>query len=262
MSKYNKNMNLVSKTSKLKKLKFNTKQELRQAIEKYLASHNKKDEMMIYAHQINDYRSEVGASDPILKLNSVLENGLAASRYSTIDGTVTCMGSNKDKDIVDNILNYDYHMFGENRRDDYPIVVLAFPRYINVDGKDVEYSTSQYAKEKPDSQKKLTALLDGKISKYQVPDPQYTPKRWIDVVKGFDNFTPNDTLFAFYKDNEGYYLCLPSTHWLEQDEKKYNQHKQNLAEHIKKYDSNLEKAIIAECQKYQQVIEDYLNDID
>lgn len=256
-------MNLVSKVNEKEKLHFNSMEELKQAITSYLESFKQKDEMILYAHQINDYRQEAGDSNPQLKLKSVIKSGLSAYHYGSVDGTLCKMGSSVDKTTIDKIINYDYHNF-KKYKDEYPVVVLAFPKYIVVDGKTVEFCSSQYSKEKRGWNQKLDALLNkhSTHNKYISIDSQYTPKTWLDIIKGFGSFKNQDTLFAFCKDEDGYSLYLPHTHWWEQNEELYKFHKQKIAEKIKKYNSNLEAAIIEQSEKNQIIVDAYLNDID
>ena len=250
-------------TVNIEKTTFKSKADFERAINKYISKINKTDEFVLFAHQINNFRQSVGERNPQIKLNSILTKGLNAYKYGSADGTLNYMGLSTESCTIDNILNYDYHKFGVGQINNFPTIVLAFPRFIKYVGKQVEFATSHYSTEKPGSHQKLVALLTKRISQYHTVDTQYTPKTWLDIMKGFADFAIKDTLFAFYQQAENeYVLLLPHTHWVEQSADKYAIHKHNLAKMVESFKGNLEDAIVYETKQNQLIVDSYLNDYD
>lgn len=244
------------------KIVLKNKEQLEKCLKVLFDDINQVDEFIICAHQVNNHRDAVADSDPMLKLDSILKSGLYASRYGSIDGTVRRMGSSKDKSVVKNVADYNYHV-SENSKT-FPTVILALPRFIDVDGQKVEYASSDYIMNDETGKKKLRDMLETKKSRNRSPDNQHTAKCWADVLKGFKDFHVNDSLCAFYQeeDSGNYVLILPNVHWAYKPTQEYKDYKQRIANKIKCYDKSLEDAIVHEENKRYDYINSLYDDFD
>lgn len=238
----------------LEEIVFKNKFELARCLQEYLEDVNDMDEMSVFAHQVNDYRDEFGDGNPHEKLMSILHGGLDAARYGSIYGTLNFMGSSRDALTVERATQYNYH-YSDTRAGFFPIVLLAFPRFVNIDGKKEEYATSKYTPKEPHAHQMLVRLLEAKYPYALPPLLQHTPKCWADILKGFSKFGTADTLCAFYKDVDGnYHIMFPHTHWAEQNKETYQSHKQKLSKRIKDYNLNLDEAIITTISHQNEVV--------
>lgn len=242
-------------------LKFNNKQELAEFLKVYFKKISVVDEFIILAHQVNDFRSDFSTYEPLGKLASILQGGLSASKYASIDGTTIRMGSSLEEKTADESVDYDYHHCHENRI--YPTVLLALPRFVEVNGEKTEYVMSKYVRK----DRKVTNLKQLYYEKTGndcvILDNQYAVKCWADVLKGFSSFKTGDTLCAFYETTNGCYnLILPHTHWSERGTEEYKNYKNALSRKIESYGMTLEDAILYKDKKNQSYIEDLLNCID
>jgi len=219
--------------SKIEKqvLKFATCEKLEEYLKKYFEEINNVDELQIFAHQINDYRYD-GINDPTKKLNRILESGLMANDYYTTEGTMICLGSSKDKEIVKKIIDYDYHrVHGKDCRQ-YPTLILAFPKRVKVNGQEVEFASSKYSRNVPDGLTNLTQLMESKAKTRITVHRQYTPCTWLDVVYQ-SRYSPKDNLLAVEVNEKGV---------------------------IADYNCDLEKALVARAEDIQCMLNDYLNE--
>lgn len=247
--------------NKGEKLIFDNEEELSKYFSSILDKLNKKDEFIILAHQINNFKDYIFDSDPQKKLCSIMKEGLSASRYGSIDGTVNRMGSSKDESTVYEVIKYDYH----NAKNvcSFPTVVLALPRFVDINGTKIEFVMSDYLKEKDCSQEKLSKLFREKYSRVFTPDAQHTPKCWADILKGFKNFNVCDNLCAFYKMPDGKYcLLVPHIHWSEKNNDEYLAYKNRISKAIENYNCSLEDAIIKVQRKEQEYIDSLYDSID
>ena len=250
----NKGKNMENKGEKLI---FDNEEEL----SKYFTKIMETDVFIILVHQRNNFRDYIFDSEPQKKLCSIMKDGLSASRYGSIDGTVNRMGSSKDKSTIDEVLKYDYH--GTKKCHCLPTVVLALPRFIDVNGTKTEFVMSNYLKEKDCSQEEFSKLFKEKYSRVFTPDSQHTPKCWADVLKGFKNFNVCDNLCAFYPMEDGKYcLLLPHIHWSEKSKEDFLAYKDRISKKIASYDCSLEDAIIREQRKQQSYINSLYDSID
>lgn len=242
-------------------IKFNNKQELTIFLKIYFKKISAVDEFIILAHQVNDFRDEFSMYDPMEKLSSILRFGLSASKYGSIDGTTIRMGSSLQEHTVDEAMDYDYHLYHKNRI--FPTVLLALPRYVDVNGEKTEYVMSQYVRKdrRVDNLKQLYREKTG--DDFVVLDNQHAVKCWADVLKGFSSFKTGDTLCAFYETIDGgYNLILPHTHWSEMGKEEYKNYKNALSHKIEKLNMSLEDAIMYKESKNKSYIDDLTNSID
>lgn len=238
----------------LDELTFKNKYELVDYLQGYIDDINCVDEFSVFAHQVNDYRDDLGEGNPHSKMELILQNGLSASKYGSIYGTLNFMGSSKDANTVERATDYNYH-YSDQKACFFPTVLLAFPRFVLVDGKKVEYATSKYTSKEPHAHDMLVKLIKERDPYDFPPLLQHTPKCWADVLKGFNKFSTLDTLCAFYKDASGeYHLIFPHTHWAEQELGLYIKHKQKLATRIAEYNTDLDDAIITEIAKRHEIV--------
>lgn len=242
-------------------MKFNSKQELTDFLKNYFKEISDVDEFIILAHQINDFRDEFSTYEPLEKLASILYSGLSASKYASIDGTTIRMGSSLEGKTADAAVDYDYHVYHKNRI--YPTLLLALPRFVEVNGEKTEYVMSKYVRK----DRKVTNLKQLYYEKTGddcvVLDNQHAVKCWADVLKGFSSFKTGDTLCAFYETDDGCYnLILPHTHWVERGTEEYKNYKNSLSRKIESYHMSLEDAIMYKNKKNQNYIDDLTNSID
>ena len=234
-------------------MKFNSKQELADFLKVYFKEISTVDEFIILTHQVNDFRDEFSTYEPLEKLASILKFGLSASKYASIDGTTIRMGSTLEEKTADEAVDYDYHLYHENRI--YPTVLLALPRFVDVNGEKTEYVMSKYVRK----DRKVTNLKQLYYEKTGddcvILDNQHAVKCWADVLKGFSSFKTGDTLCAFYETDDGCYnLILPHTHWSERGEEEYKNYKNALSKKIESYNMPLEDAILYKDKKNQSIL--------
>lgn len=254
----------MKETKKLDEILFETPNELKAYLQNYLKQINCMDEFELFAHQVNHYSGEfLHETNEYDKMKMVLKSGLKASHYGSVDGTLRYVGESTQPETVANVLNYDYHGYGQKGVNRYPTIVLAFPKDVNVNGEKVPYAISDYSVNNDDWNTRICKMLKEKSNMYPSVDSQYTPKCWADIVKGFSSFKPTDTMFAVYLDKDGkYHLLMPHTHWAENDVKAYAEHKKDLAKIIKSYDVDLDRAIIDEIDHYKRLVDSYYDDFD
>ena len=274
---------------------YENKEEFRKGLILELKKLAQNGQWSVYTHQINGARDELFDSHPMRKLKGVFKCGLACSRYGSISGTTVFAGTvrpegdkrtfpdlssisddereavEKEYDfesVVDRLLNYDYHDFTSTGGNTFPTLVLAFPKVIEVDGKEVEFSTSKYCSYRPNGWDNLTALAKANPSKDLYRDSQHMPVSWKDISKdivktedGFEfrtfrDFNPHDTLLAFYKDENGeYHLFSPNTHWTnEANKEELKQYLKDMADFISYCKFDLDSSIINKWSENSEIV--------
>lgn len=120
-------------------IKFNSRKEVEKYLVDVMSDLNKKGEFNIFVHQINSYQTHFERGKNILekKIEGILRDGLTLSAYASIFGTTNLACSSFELN-PNPILDYDYY-----RGSNFPICVIAIPKYIDVDGEKTEFSTYQ-----------------------------------------------------------------------------------------------------------------------
>lgn len=190
---------------------------------------NKKGEFNIFLHQINEggYRS-LGILNGIpQKIESILKNGFSISKYSTICGTARLIGSSKDVQI-DEILDYNYYNTDANKS----ISVIAIPRFIEVDGQQVEFSSFN-EKSNHDIDKTLKDIYFQE-TRY-LPDAHHRKCSLFDAVKRY-NELPKCYMLSVVNFNyitDCFEIINPLTHLIFKNEDEINNHKNGMSVCVK-----------------------------
>jgi len=143
---------------------FDNKEEIKNFLMSLFSKIHASQEYNIYLHQINDYYDDVqnlnGASVVKHRAESIIRNGFSISRYSALSGTAKLVGDTQGLNI-NNVLDYEYY----KKLDCVATCVIAIPKYIDIDGDKVEYSSYQ-GKDSWHFPEQLTKEYE-KVSKYK-----------------------------------------------------------------------------------------------
>jgi hypothetical protein len=215
--------------------KFENRRELKKHIAKVLKNLDGQFEYNIFMHHINDYDEDntfkPGDKLRKSKMESILKNGFTISRYASIFGTMILLGVSK-KISADDIINYKYY-----HNDRTACCIFALPKYVNVEGKKVEFSSfngvSSY--EQP---KELFDEYDrqnlNKIIRHHIKSCVF------DAIKGFGELPLCYNLGMIYEDKNGkFYYINPHTHLSEKNN-----------EELKAYNADIEKQILNAYEKF------------
>ncbi len=210
--------------------KFTNVEDLAKNLETLLDELNKMGEFNIFLHQINDggYRS-MGIENGIpIKINSILNNGLSISKYASLCGTARLIGSSEGFN-VDSILDYNYY----NGHEDISICVIAIPKYIEINGEKVEFSSFN-GKSNHDIDHDLRQLYADE-TKY-IPDAHHRKCSLFDVVKGYKDL-PKCYMLSVVNLNyvtDNFEVINPGTHLIFKGVNEFKNHKAGLAGHVVK----------------------------
>lgn len=247
-----------------KKILFSNREDFINFLRNYFSDISEVDELELFAHQVNDWRDFIYGEDPMEKTNGILKSGLSASKYGSTDGTLTRMGSILDGDVIDKIIDYDYHGFKKLKGQNcFPTVILAFPKKVKINGSDVDFTDSEYTTDHGDYDKKISqSLQNGGAGVVSNAGSQFTPKTWLDVIHCFRNYSAEDNLMAFYKDEKQMYnLILPESHWIFQGREEYERHKASISKKIEEEGCDLPEAIRRKVQENQWLVDSALDEI-
>lgn len=163
---------------------------------------NRKGEFNIFVHQINNYKNYLDSGEDVLqkKICGIIDDGLRLGKYSSIFGTTNLVASSLERN-VDPVIDYNYY-----RNSDFPILVVAIPKYIDVDGKKVEFSSyknnTEGAREEIKNEFRSNGIYE---SNHNVKSCLF------DVLKGYSNlpkhyilgiFTQNDNEYSYIENKE------------------------------------------------------------
>ena len=113
---------------------FSSVDEYRNYLQDFLNNLTKTGDYNIYIHQVCSHKTFL--FDTIEeKIKGIKKYGLTID-YPTICGTAAFMGNTQDID-VDKIINYSF----SNKETQFSSFIFALPKYVKVDGKNVEYSS-------------------------------------------------------------------------------------------------------------------------
>ena len=122
----------------IEELKFETEEEYKTFLEGKLQALKKDGEYVIFMHEMYEHAYGVDKSSLKEKKIGTLDNGLSYSKYASIIGTTKMVGD-VDKISADDIINYSY--YDEKKEGIKPSLILAFPKYITINGEKVEFVT-------------------------------------------------------------------------------------------------------------------------
>lgn len=239
-------------------IKFKSRKEAEQHLVDIMNDLNKKGEFNIFVHQINNFRDFWNTGGDIIqkKIDGIMRYGLKLGDYASLLGTtnLACVSSSLD---ADSILNYDYH-----RESSFPTCVIAIPKFIDVDGEKVEYST--YKSNSMDAQKQIKNVFNDK--KIWI-DRHHLKVSIFDAIKGYRDL-PKHYIVGILKKVDGGYDFIENTEHLRFANSEQFQNYQNVvAEKIKdayhEYNSKDPiDLIVKSYQKEQKWREDQLADYD
>lgn len=177
---------------------FKNRDEIKAYLMKQMEELNQKGEFNIFVHQINNYKNYLDLGENILqrKIDGIMSDGLRLGEYSSIFGTTNLVASSFDQN-VDPVLNYDYH-----RNSKFPVLVIAIPKHVDVDGKKIEYSSyknnTEGAREEIKNEFRSNGIYE---SNHNVKSCLF------DVLKGYSNLPKHYILGIFTQtDNEYSYI--------------------------------------------------------
>ncbi len=185
------------------KLNFKNREELRKYLFEQMKELNKKGEFNIFVHQINNYKNFFDHGEDILqrKIDGIFDGGLRLGQYSSIFGTTNLVSCSSDLD-VDSILDYNYY-----RNSNFPTLVMAIPKYIDVDGKKVEFSSYKNNVEGAREEIKNEFRANGIVeSNHNIKSCLF------DVLKGYNNLPQYYILGVVAKDKDGYVFVENKNH--------------------------------------------------
>lgn len=238
--------------------KFENREELNKFLVNQLQQLNQKGEFIIFVHQINGYRSYWESEGDIIKqkVDGILKYGLRLSDYSSILGTTNIACSSSDLD-PNPIVEYDYH-----HQSSFPTCVIAIPRYIEVDGKQVEFSTYKYGSEN----------VRGEIRNYFnnngiAIDGHHLKSSLFDVIKEYNQLPIHYVLGVLVKREQGFVFIENSEHLKNTNADQFQAYQTSVASKIKKAYSeygteDMHQLIFKSYQKEQKWREAQLADYD
>ncbi len=177
---------------------FKNREEIKIYLLEQMNELNRKGEFNIFVHQINNYKNYLDSGEDVLqkKICGIIDDGLRLGEYSSIFGTTNLVASSLERN-VDPVIDYNYY-----RNSDFPILVVAIPKYINVDGNNVEYSSYKNNVEGAREEIKQEFRSNG------IYESNHNVKSCLfDVLKGYSNLPKHYILGIFTQtDNEYSYI--------------------------------------------------------
>lgn len=243
------------------KIKFQNKNELEKYVSGLLCKLDEKEEFNIYLHQISDWGDYLIDMDKIVdyRISSILENKLKISGYACLCGTAKLMGSTKEVSAKD-ILDYRYY-----KMDTIAVCLIAIPKYIEVDGKKLEFSSHNGHNSWNLSQE----LLDEYVKKFgHLPDRQHMKSSIFDVVKRY-NELPKCYMLGVEimdeKDNK-FEFVESKTHLIDKNDEEKKLHDKALADEVtklyEKYNTKDMTQIILEAYKEELPLREAESEFD
>lgn len=237
---------------------FNNKDEVKLFFTDLFANINSEQEYNIYVHQINGYYCNTskkhGTSLIKQKVSAIIRNGFSISKYSTISGTSMLIGSTNDLN-VDNILNYEYY----KNEDCVALCIIAIPKYININGTKIEYSSFQ-GKDAWHFPEDLTAEYK-KMTKFK-PELHHYKCSLFDSIKQY-NELPNCYMLGILQleTSQNKYSFIKSINHLsnlkKEEKNQHDSHVENLIKNLyDKYNTSENKEIIVNSYMENQIYYD------
>lgn len=239
---------------------FTNKEEVKNFLMYLFAKINTNQEYNIYLHQINDYYDDVnnlnGASVVKHRVESIVKNGFSISKYSALSGTAKLVGDTNTLNI-DNVLDYEYY----KKLDCVATCVIAIPKYIEIDGVKVEYSSYQ-GKDSWNFPEQLTREYE-KVSRYK-PELHHYKCCLFDAIKQHNDLPMCYMLGVLQmENNKNKYSFIQTTAHLsslgQQEVKEHNEYVRGLVRRLyEKYKTKENEKIIVksylEIQPYYETI--------
>lgn len=212
-------------------VRFNTLQELEAYLAKQINHLNLDQEYSILAHQVNTsydvFNNRKFCVPEILhaKLNSIFEYGFSISDYSTIYGTARLIGSSK-ANVANKILSYNYYKNIEHKL----ICIIALPKYVKVNGRNVEYSTYKNLS----ANNHIPELVEEYKKHGVLPEFHHFKCCLFDAIKGYRSMPKCYMLGAIEidKETQTYAYYTSNTHLSSQSEHVKNLHQESVEKAI------------------------------
>lgn len=238
--------------------KFENREELNQFLINQLQQLNQKGEFIVFVHQINNFRSywEYGGDIIKQKIDGIFNNGLRLSDYSSILGTtnIACASSQLNPDPI---VDYDYH-----HQSSFPTCVIAIPKYIEIDGKQVEFPTYKYGNHNVISELRQYFNNNGINI-----DGHHLKSSLFDVIKGYNQLPTYYVLGVLVKREKDYVFIENSEHLKNTNSDQFQAYQKSVASKIKsayqEYGTDdIHQLILKSYQKEQKWREAQLDDFD
>ena len=246
----------------LEKIKFKNENDLCNHLQNLINKLNEKSEFNVFLHQINEggYKSFGVVNGINLKIESILKHGFFISKYSTLCGTARLLGSSKEIK-TDNILDYRYY----NNYSDISICIIAIPKYVEFNGKKLEYSSFE-GKSNHDLDDKLRdAYAKFNIS---IPDAQHRKCSLFDAVKGYKEL-PKCYFLGVVNMNyqtDDFEFINPKTHLIFKEDEEIKSHDKEIIDKIAslfdKHQTKDMSEVIVKAYKEEELIRSAESDFD
>lgn len=207
---------------------FKNREEIKIYLLEQMNELNRKGEFNIFVHQINNYKNYLDSGKDVLqkKICGIVDDGLRLGKYSSIFGTTNLVASSLERN-VDPVIDYNYY-----RNSDFPILVVAIPKYIDVDGKKVEFSSyknnTEGAREEIKNEFRTNGIYE---SNHNIKSCLF------DVLKGYNNLPKHYILGVLIKNGNEYSFVENNEHLKNLSDADFAKYKDCVANKIKtKYD--------------------------
>ena len=214
----------------IEKLSFQSKEEYLKALSEMLEKLNKSGEYVVFVHQYGPHPRYKGEDPKRIEATrktgeSILKIGLDIDFYNTITGTACLLGDAK-KVSAEQLFNYKYSLCGVGAM--RGSCIIAIPKYVNVEGRKVEYAYCNYLDRTKEMVEKadITARRD------------HFCMSLFDVIKG--------NWFVYNEKGEKTSYCNPSL------PKVYMLAMQEIIEEEKEYSLILPHTHLSECSQQEK----------
>ena len=207
---------------------FKNREEIKIYLLEQMNELNRKGEFNIFVHQINNYKNYLDSGEDVLqkKICGIIDDGLRLGKYSSIFGTTNLVASSLERN-VDPVIDYNYY-----RNSDFPILVVAIPKYIDVDGKKVEFSSYKNNTEGAREE------IKNEFRENNIFESNHNIKACLfDVLKGYGNLPQYYILGVLSKGENNYSYVENNEHLKNLSDADFAKYKDCVANKIKtKYD--------------------------
>ena len=213
------------------RVRFENEKSLEMYLSVLMSKLDKDDEYNIFLHQINEcgYKGFKISDVVECKIQSIINNKLKISHYSSLSGTTRLIGTSKDIDI-ENLLDYNYYNF----HDRVAVCVIAIPKFISFHGEQLEFS-SYNGKTNHDLDDELVLAYKAENSN-SLPDAHHRKCSLFDAIKTYHEL-PKCYMAGVMSINRGtdsYEFINPNSHLVYKSEEQIKTHKQQMAEEVDK----------------------------
>lgn len=219
-------------TNKMETKNFTTKESYLECLQKLLNQLAQRGDYIIYLHEMSPDMN-VKEPDPRRIIatektaNSIATYGLDTSDYGSIAGTAKKIGEAKDVNAQE---IYDYVYYGCHAGAMRAVAIMAFPKYIEIDGKQLEYGTCSEKEKIHKIVKEAGISPRGDHSCVCLYD---CIKRWPvfaedgKTIAEFNTYVPLEYMLGIQEiieEDDDYRLLLPHTHLAEIGESSRKKH--------------------------------------